>query len=265
MNRILGLGSVEGRSALTDAVASCRKAVLAAILFSAVVNVAMLAGSIYMLQVYDRVLPSRSTATLVGLTILLVAVFLLQGVMDVVRGRLMARIGARVEEQLAGRVYDMTRVMPVLGARPEQAVQPARDLDQIRAWLSGSGPTAMFDLPFMALFIGICFLLHPLVGLVVCAGGAIIFGLTLYGEMRGRDGVQAQGQSTVKRQLFLDATRRDAEVIQAMGLGRVFRQRFLALPIISLPANRPGWSRSAPRCSGCSCNRHCSVSVPGWR
>jgi ATP-binding cassette subfamily C protein len=229
MNRILGLGKVEGRSALTAALESCRRAVLIAILFSAVVNLSMLAGSIYMLQVYDRVLPSRSTATLLGLTILLVAVFALQGVMDVLRGRLMARIGARFEEQLAGRVYDMSRVMPVMGARPEQAVQPMRDLDQVRAWLSGAGPTAMFDLPFMALFIGICFLLHPLIGFVVCVGGVVIFGLTLYGETRGRDGAQAQGQSAVKRQLFLDSTRRDAEVIQAMGLGKVFRQRFLAL------------------------------------
>src|SRR5579883_564944 len=110
--------------------------------FSGAINLLTLSGSLYMLQVYDRVLPSRSVATLIGLSTILLAAYLLQGYLDSVRTRMLARIGALFDAALQQPIYGAIASLPLKGAGIAAVMQPLRDLEQIRAFLSGMGPTA---------------------------------------------------------------------------------------------------------------------------
>ena len=108
--------------------------------FSGVVNLLTLSGSIYMLQVYDRVIPSRNVATLLGLSAIMLIAYLLQGYFDALRGRMLARIGALFDAELQPQIYFALVSLPLRGTKPILAQQPLRDLDQVRAFLSGTGP-----------------------------------------------------------------------------------------------------------------------------
>ena len=108
-----------------------------------------------MLQVYDRVLPSRHVPTLVALFVLVTALYAFQGILDMTRGRLLVRIGAFLDEQLSGRVYDVVVRLPLKTQNRADGLQSMRDLDQLRSFLSGTGPTALCDLPWMPLYLGI--------------------------------------------------------------------------------------------------------------
>src|SRR5690606_35757551 len=136
------------RSELSAALAACRSALIAIGLFSAVSNVLMLTGSVFMLEVYDRVLPSRSVPTLIGLCVIAAFLFGMLAVIDIIRSRLMVRIGASLDETLSGRVYETLVKMPLRAGNRSDGLQPLRDLDNVRSFLSGSGPIAFFDLPW---------------------------------------------------------------------------------------------------------------------
>jgi ATP-binding cassette, subfamily C, bacterial PrsD len=195
-------------------------------LFSGCINVLMLTSSIYMLQVYDRVLMSRSIPTLIGISLIVLAAFILQGVLDAIRSRMLARTGAQFDEALSPSVFDMMRKLPLRGARSDQAMQGVRDIDTVRGFLGGAGPTAFFDMPFMPIFFIGCFLLHPSLGVLALAGGLIIVGLTLWTERLTKKGTLALTATGAERMLLADASRRNAEALQAMGMGDTFRERW---------------------------------------
>jgi ATP-binding cassette subfamily C protein len=122
---------------------------------SCIINLLYLTGSIFMLEVYDRVLPSRSVPTLIGLVILAAGLYAAQGVLDLIRGRILGRIGTALDEALNARVFDTVVRLPlVVGARNE-GLQPLRDLDNVRAFLGGMGPSAFFDLPWLPLYLAL--------------------------------------------------------------------------------------------------------------
>jgi ATP-binding cassette, subfamily C, bacterial PrsD len=195
-------------------------------LFSGMISILMLTGSVYMLQVYDRVLASRSIPTLIGLSIMVLLAFIVQGVLDAVRARMLARIGAEFDQDLSPKVFELMRLLPLRGARSEQSMQGVRDLDSVRSFLGGMGPTAFFDMPFMPIFFIACFLLHPWVGILALLGGVIIFGLTLWTERHTKDGTQALTRIGSQRMTLAEASRRNAEVLQAMGMGETFKKRW---------------------------------------
>ena len=124
----------------------------------------MLTGSFFMLQVYDRVLPRRSVPTLIGLLFLATVLYAFQGGLDLVRNRISARIGRFLEETLGLRVYDAVVRLPLKTRGDGDGMQPLRDLDQVRSFLSHGGPTALFDLPWIPLYLGICFYFHFWIG-----------------------------------------------------------------------------------------------------
>ncbi len=196
-------------------------------IFSGCINILMLTGSIYMLQVYDRVLASRSVPTLIGISAIVLVAFIIQGILDSIRSRMLARIGAEFDQTLTPKVFDLMRVLPLRGARSDQASQGVRDLDIVRGFLGSLGPTAFFDMPFMPLFFAGCFLLHPLLGVMAMVGGLIIIGLTLWTERKTQQGTLAVTQSGAERLMLADASRRNAEAVQAMGMGKVFRDRWI--------------------------------------
>lgn len=206
------------RSELAAALAACRGAFIAVALFSGMSNVLMLTGAIFMLEIYDRVLPSRSVPTLVVLFALAAGLFAALGVLELIRGRILVRVSESLDEALSARVYDaVVRVALVAGDRGE-GVQPLRDLDNIRAFLSGLGLVAFFDLPWLPIYLAICFLFHPYIGWAALAGAVVLFCLTLLTELLTRAPTRRAGEVVKTRNALAEASRRNVEALVAMGM-----------------------------------------------
>jgi ATP-binding cassette, subfamily C, bacterial PrsD len=205
-------------SELAGALASCRGAFIAIGLVSGLSNVLMLTGAMFMLEVYDRVLPSRSVPTLIGIAILAGGLYMAQGLIDLIRGRLLVRIGSALDEAVSGRVFDTILRLPMRVARVSDGLQPLRDLDSVRSFLSGLGPIALFDLPWLPLYIGICYLLHPWLGYTALAGAIILAALTLLTEVLTRRPTKAAASFAASRSELAQAGHRNAEAIVAMGM-----------------------------------------------
>lgn len=216
----------EESTEVQDALKACYSSFTGVAVFSAFVNILALTGSIYMLQVYDRVLASRSIPTLIGLTLITLAAYALSGGLDMLRGRMLARIGARFDELLSPRVFDLVATMPLKGAKHAESIQPVRDLDTIRTFLSGLGPTALFDMPFMPIFLIGCFLIHPWVGIFSVCGGIIIILLTLYTDMRSKEPALEMTKSGAERHVLVETSRRNAEAIRALGMLGFLAKRY---------------------------------------
>ena len=232
------------RSELAEALRRCRSAFVGIGLFSCLINILMLTAPLFMLQVYDRVLPSRSVPTLIGLAILAAAMFAFQGILDAIRGRVLLRIGSSINADLSGRVYDLIVRLPLKMQSAGDGLQPMRDLDQIRSFMSGAGPAALFDLPWMPLYVGVCFLFHPLIGIAALCGAVILIVLTLLAEFATRAPARAAVGFAAARNALLDASRRNAEVLHAMGMGPQLSARFDAVNGDYLDSQRCGADRA---------------------
>ena len=208
--------------------ASARRLVGVA-LFSGVVNLLTLSGSLYMLQVYDRVLPSRNVGTLVGLSALVLAAFGVQAYMDALRARMLARIAALFDASLQEPIHLALATLPLKGMRPIIAQQPLRDLDQIRGFLSGMGPTAFLDMPWMPIFLVALFIFHPAIGALATLGGGAIIGMTLLSERLSQQPSRVAMERSAQRQVLADATRLNADVIRALGMTGRFTRRWSAV------------------------------------
>src|SRR6478672_5424996 len=211
---------------LADALRRSRSAFLGVGLLSGLINILMLTGPLFMLQIYDRVLPSHNIPTLVGLAILTAGLFLFQGILDAIRGRVLMRIGGAINDELSGRAYDVVARLPLKTRGSGDGLQPIRDLDQIRSFLSSAGPSALFDLPWMPLYVGICFLFHPLIGIAAAIGALILIVLTIAVEAVTRAPAKAAVGFAATRHALLEASRRNAEVMQAMGMAGAMSARF---------------------------------------
>ena len=195
--------------------------------FSGIVNLLTLSGSLYMLQVYDRVIPSRNVATLVGLSLIVLFAYVLQGYFDALRTRMLARIGTLFDAGLQKPIYLALANLPLKGARPFLAQQPLRDLDQVRTFLSGIGPTAFLDMPWIPIFLIALYVFHPAIGISATLGAAAIIAVTLATERRARGPARAAMETSAHRQVLADATRQNADVIRALGMTDRFTERWL--------------------------------------
>lgn len=192
---------------------------------SLMINLLYLTGSFFMLEVYDRVLPSRSVPTLVGLMILAGGLYIAQGFLDVIRSRILVRIGSSLDDSLSERVYDTVVKLPLVGGGKGEGLQPLRDLDSIRSFLSSAGPGALFDLPWLPLYLGICFVFHPLIGTTALVGALILVGLTIATEIMTRVPAQRSTSYAARRNDLATSSRRNAEVLVAMGMaGRMAKR-----------------------------------------
>jgi len=198
-------------------------------LFSGLINLLALTGAFYMLQIYDRVLPSHSVPTLVGLTLLMAALYVANGLLDYFRVRVMSRVGVRIDNDVRETLFEAVRLLPLRTRTAGDGLQPLRDLDQIRSFFSGLGPTAFFDLPWVPVYLGVIFLLHPLLGLFSLAGALLLIFLTLLTETRTRAPMRSASRSGAERLAFGEEARRNAEVIQALGLSERMQDRWEAL------------------------------------
>ena len=178
----------------------------------------MLTGAFFMLQIYDRVLPSRSVSTLVALAILVAGLFTVLAIIDLMRSRLLVRIGALLDQALSGRVCDTIVRLPLRAKSSDDGVQPLRDLDAVRSFLSGPGPTALFDLPWLPLYLAVVFAFHTALGVTALIGAIVLIGLTFLTDVLTRRPVREAAQFSSSRYAFAETGRRNAEVLAAMGM-----------------------------------------------
>ena len=198
------------------------------IFFSFVLNILALTGSLFMLQVYDRVLPSGSVPTLVALGMIVLVLYAYYGVLDYVRSRIFVRVGKKIEEGLRNRVFDAMSTLSLNKANLVGGL-PVQDLNTIRQFISGQGPLAYFDMPYVPLYLLVVFLLHWVLGVVATVSAVIIFGLALLAERATRAPSSAATMATAKAQAMTEETRRNAEALFSLGMKGAMRDRWSVL------------------------------------
>ena len=193
---------------------------------SGVLNLLALTGAFYMLQIYDRALTSQSIPTLLALSILAIGLYLCHGVLDVTRSQILVRLAGQFDSKLAPLAHKVTIDMPRYGFSLAEAKDRGRDVDTIRQFMSGQGPHALFDLPWMPLYIVFVYFLHPWLGVLAIIGAVILAGLTLLTEYLTRDKAQITQRAEVNRANLADAHTRNSEVMRAMGFAGRAIDRF---------------------------------------
>ncbi len=186
-------------------------------IFSFFVNLLMLTGPLYMMQVYDRVLGSRSEATLLALSILVVFLYGMMGLLDYARGRVLARIGARFQSTLDKRVFDAMVRKSAVDNDPV-AQTGLQDLEAIQRLMSSPVLGAAFDLPWTPLFLAGIALFHPWLGLLALAGGAVLVCIAILNQVFSKKPQMQANGSTHKAGLLSEEIRKEAEMIQSMGM-----------------------------------------------
>jgi len=214
------------KSPVTQALLSLRSAWIGVGLLSLFVNVLMLTGPLYMLQVYDRVLTSQSVSTLIALSVLMLLMYLFMGGMDFLRSRILVRLGNYVETQLARRTFKSWLRQGLEG--PAAAKQrPLQDLRQISQFLRGPAPVTFFDIPFTPIYIAVIFLLHPLLGWFAIFGAVVVLIIALTAERATRN-PQAQSQRfSSGGDSFTDSCHAHAETVMSMGMTHDLGRRWV--------------------------------------
>jgi len=189
----------------------------ATVVFSFFINLLMLVAPLYMLQVYDRVLSSRNETTLIMLTIIAAGLLVVFGLLELIRSRVLVRIGWKLDEKLNADVFKAVFARSVMKGGGGNS-QSLRDLDSVREFLTGQGLIAFCDAPWVPVFLAVVFMFHPLLGFVALAGAIIIFTLALSNEFATRKPLAEASKESVSADSFVTTSLRNAEAVQAMGM-----------------------------------------------
>ncbi|WP_409278240.1 type I secretion system permease/ATPase [Pseudomonas defluvii] len=194
-------------------------------LFSGVINLLMLVPSIYMMQVFDRVLTSRNETTLLMLSLILLGFFALGCALEWVRGQVMIKMSAGLDTQLGERVFDAAfeRSLKEHSANPAQVLS---DLNSIRQFVTGPALIAIFDAPWLPIYLIATFLFHPWLGVFTVVGSLILAGLAVWNELTTRKSMREANRLSVSSSSYVNSTLQNAEVIQAMGMLTPLRRRW---------------------------------------
>lgn len=205
------------RSELAEVLFRLRRSFYALGAFSGVINVMMLTPAIYMLQVYDRALVSRNVTTLAMLTLLVIGLFLLMSALEMIRTRVLIRVGNGLDMDLNRRIFSAAfeRNLSRAGGNPAQALQ---DLAQVRQFLTGNGLFAFFDAPWTPIYLLVSYLIHPLLGLVTLVGSLILVALAYLTEKATQKPLAEANQAALSSASYANNNLRNAEVIEAMGM-----------------------------------------------
>ena len=194
-------------------------------LFSAAVNLLMLTGPLFMMQVYDRVLGSRSVETLTALFVLICFLFALMGLIDVARSRVMARVAARFQEKMEGRVFAAALQEGSAAGNDMVTRGGMRDLEAVQRLIASPVLMALFDLPWAPLFLAAVYIFHPFLGIVATIGMAILIVATLLNQWLGRIPLQESNIASQQAERISDLYRQEGEIISALGMrGAAFRR-----------------------------------------
>ena len=211
---------------LWDVVRDYRQVFIVVLSVSAILNVLLLGGSLYMMMVYDSVLPSRSIPTLIGLAILVMIVYAFQGFFENMRAGMLADVANAVEQKLSGRVQGAISQLALAGQKlPGDGLGPMRDLENVRAFLS-SGAVAMIDLPWILFFLGVLFALHVWLGVTTLVGAVVLFSLTLITNRVMKQPAEQLSQLSAHRNGAAETNLRHVELLTALGMRNRMQQRW---------------------------------------
>lgn len=195
-----------------------RRALIGVAAFSGALNILTLANPLFMLEIYDRVIPSRSMPTLWALILLVAGLYAFAGIFEILRGRVMNRLAGILDASLNRQVFAVIAGTPLKIRHTGDSLKPAQEADQIRSYLSGAGPAALCDLPWVPLYLAVCFFLHPLIGILAAAALLSLIALTVLTDWLTR-GLTAQGaKATAIRNRYGEAAYQNAEALAAMGM-----------------------------------------------
>lgn len=217
-----------GLAELRAARADSAGLIVAAVVFSIFVNLLMLTGPLYMLQVYDRVLGSRSEATLVALSVLIAFLFLAMGLLDHARSRLLARVGARLQHRLDRRVFEASLARAAIAPDDPVATAAQRDLESIQRYWASPVVTALIDMPWTPVFLAAIFLFHPDLGWLAIAGGVILVAVALANQRFGKAPTLRANATTIAAERMSDRLKSEAEVLRALGMAGAAHTRWQA-------------------------------------
>ncbi|NOX74656.1 MAG: type I secretion system permease/ATPase [Alphaproteobacteria bacterium] len=246
------MNPAQGRSELRKALRASWKLFGTTFVFSFFVNALMLTGPIYMLQVYDRVLGSRSEETLLALSILVAFLYLMMGFLDYARGRVLARAGAVFQTLLDHRVFTTVLRQAGLSAGRLGPNTGLRDLEAVQRLFSSPAMFAVFDIPWTPVFLLAIFIFHPWLGYLAVGGGTFLIMITFLNQWMTKRVVAEANMATAQADLFADAVRNEAELVQSLGMraavfDRWMRYRELSLSRTMSSSDRTGTFSSATK------------------
>ena len=221
------LFSVKLAKPLEESLSSCRPHLTAAAGFSALINILYLAPTIYMMQVYDRVVPTGGIATLFWITVVVAISLATLAALDAVRSRLLMRVALRLNRVLAGEILDRLMARKRLKAGDPATSQAMREFDVLRQAFGGQAASALFDAPWAPLYFLVAFLLHPILGATVLAGAAILIALAVVNERRTKAQIGLAHAAQTKAYATLETVVSNAEVVRALGMRRSLVARSL--------------------------------------
>jgi PrtD family type I secretion system ABC transporter len=213
-----------GNGELAEAVLASRRPFLATGLFSIVINVLMLAGPLFMLQVYDRVMTSGSIPTLIALTLMTAAIYGIIGFLEMVRSRVVVRIGVEVESRIGERVF--TAAMRRSIAQRGASTNALRDLDNLRQFVASQGPITLFDAPWTIVYMLVIYLVHWSLGIAATLGAIALLIIAWASEARSRAPLKEASQGSVRSIELAETGERNAEAITALGMLGTYRERW---------------------------------------
>ncbi len=208
---------------LRAALQASRMAFIAIGIFSFVINILMLTGPLFMLQIYDRVLTSRSMPTLIAMIVLVAGLFTILGILELVRSRVLVRIGTRIDERLSGRVFESVMRQSLNPSRDVASAAALKELDTLRQFLTGPGPFALFDAPWVPVYIGVIFLFHWTLGVLAVVGAIILFIVAILNDYLSRKPMAEANTALMKAAHISESGRRNAEVLSAIGMINNFK------------------------------------------
>jgi PrtD family type I secretion system ABC transporter len=220
-----GAGGGGGHNPLFAAFANFRPALITVMIFSVFCNLLLFVGPVYMLQIYDRVLSSRSEGTLIALTVIAVFLLLTYSALDALRARILVRAGYKFDDELNAPLF-RAALDTSLAQRSSAPSSMLRDMDTVREFWTGSGVITLCDAPFAPVFVAICFLFHPYLGLVALVGALLLFSLALANEYATREILTNAGRRSAEAAHYASSSMNNAEVIHALGMHHAIHQRW---------------------------------------
>lgn len=214
------------RGAAVAAIGGLRGIIVFLFLISGIIAILALTGSFYMLQIYDRALTSGSIPTLFAISMLAIGLYAFQGFFDIIRSQILVRIGARVDRRLSPVAHQVAVDMPRLGYSTSEALERGRDVDMLRGFFGSPGPLAVFDLPWMPVFLIFVYMLHPMLGALTIGGAFVLAALAVVTELRTRRWTKDTMSATIERNTIAESNARNSEVLKAMGFASRAVARF---------------------------------------
>jgi PrtD family type I secretion system ABC transporter len=213
-----------GQSEIRAAILASKPAFIGIGLFSLVINVLMLAGPLFMLQVYDRVLTSGSMPTLVALSVLTALLYGMIGLFELIRTRVIARVGVEIDQRLSSRILKASLRRSLL--KQGASVTALRELDNVRQFASGPAPMVFFDAPWTPIYLLVIFLVHWALGVAAALGAVLILVLALTSEKTSRQPLSESNKAAAVSLDMADSAQRNVEALAAMGMVEAFRKRW---------------------------------------